>query len=271
MYTAQPIEKNITLPLLKDLKQRGEKAVCLTAYDYSFAALLEKCGVEIVLVGDSLGMVIQGHNSTLPVTVDDMAYHAKAVGNGLNHSLLMVDMPFGSLNSAQQTLDNACHIIKQSNAQVIKLEGGAAQLKNIELLSEHSIASCAHLGLQPQNVNKLGGYKVQGKHSDDAKAMLQNAKDMQQAGADILLLECVPSELAAEITNALEIPVIGIGAGVDCDAQVLVLQDMLGITQGYTPKFTKDFLAESGSIENAIKAYVEAVKNKTFPSPQHSF
>ena len=271
MYTAQPIDKKITLPYLKDLKQRGEKAVCLTAYDYSFSSLLEQCGVEIVLVGDSLGMVIQGHNSTLPVTVDDMAYHAKAVDKGLNNAMLMVDMPFGSLNSAQQTLDNACHIIKASNAEVIKLEGGAAQLKNIELLNQHSIASCAHLGLQPQKVNKLGGYKVQGKASDDAKKMLSDALDMQQAGADILLLECVPSELAGEITASLDIPVIGIGAGVDCDAQVLVLQDMLGITQGYTPKFTHNFLAESGSIEQAIKAYVEAVKNKTFPDQQHSF
>ncbi len=271
MYSAKPINKNITLPLLKEYKKRGEKFVCLTAYDYSFSCLLEKCGVEVVLVGDSLGMVIQGHNSTLTVSVEDMAYHAKAVNKGLKHSLLMVDMPFGSLNSAQQTLDNACTIIKQSDAQIIKLEGGSAQLKNIELLTQHSIASCAHLGLQPQNVTKMGGYKVQGKNTDDAKAMLEQAKNMQQAGADILLLECVPSELAGDITQALDIPVIGIGAGNQCDAQVLVLQDMLGITQGYTPKFTKDFLSESGSIEKAIKAYVEAVKNKSFPTQEHSF
>ena len=271
MYSSKALEKKITIPLLKEYKKRGEKFVCLTAYDYSFASLLEKCGVEVVLVGDSLGMVIQGHNSTLPVTVDDMAYHAKAVNKGLNHTLLMVDMPFGSLNSAQQTLENACTIIKQSDAQIIKLEGGEAQLKNIELLKQHSIPSCAHLGLQPQSVNTLGGYKVQGKNTDDAKAMLEQAQNMQLEGADILLLECVPSELAGEITQALEIPVIGIGAGNQCDAQVLVLQDMLGITQGYTPKFTKDFLRDSDSIEGAIKAYVEAVKNKSFPTQDHSF
>jgi len=271
MYSAKALDKNITLPLLKEYKKRGEKFVCLTAYDYSFACLLEKCGVEVVLVGDSLGMVIQGHSSTLPVTVNDMAYHAKAVNKGLTHSLLMVDMPFGSLNSAQQTLDNATSIIKQSDAQVIKLEGGPAQLKNIELLNQHSIASCAHLGLQPQSVNKLGGYKVQGKSDNDAQAILEQAHNMQQAGADILLLECVPSDLAKDITQQLDIPVIGIGAGNHCDAQVLVLQDMLGITQGYTPKFTKDFLAESGSIELAIKAYVEAVKNNQFPTQDHSF
>ncbi len=271
MYSATTLDQNITIPLLKSYKERGEKFVCLTAYDYSFARLLEKCGVEVVLVGDSLGMVIQGHNSTLPVSVDDMAYHAKAVNQGLNHALLMVDMPFGSLNSAQQTLDNACTIIKQSDAQVIKLEGGPAQLKNIELLSQHSIATCAHLGLQPQNVTKMGGYKVQGKTPKEAKAMLEQAKDMQQAGADLLLLECVPGALAKEISTTLEIPVIGIGAGCDCDAQVLVLHDMLGITQGHTPKFTKNFLAESTGIEHAIKTYVEAVKNTTFPTQEYSF
>lgn len=169
MYSAKSLDKKITIPLLKEFKKRGEKFVCLTAYDYSFACLLEKCGVEVVLVGDSLGMVIQGRNSTLPVSVNDMAYHASAVNKGLNHSLLMVDMPFGSLNSAQQTLDNACTIIKQSDAQVIKLEGGDAQLKNIELLKQHSIPTCAHLGLQPQSVNMMGGYKVQGKDSAQAK------------------------------------------------------------------------------------------------------
>lgn len=271
MSTAQPLDKKITIPLLKDFKTRGEKFVCLTAYDYSFACLLEECGVEVVLVGDSLGMVIQGHNNTLAVTVDAMAYHAKAVNKGLKHSFLMVDMPFGSLNSAQQTLDNACTIMKQSDAQMIKLEGGGAQLKNIELLKQHSIPSCAHLGLQPQSVHTLGGYKVQGKNVNDAKAMLEHAKNMQQAGADVLLLECVPSKLAAEITASLDIPVIGIGAGNQCDAQVLVLQDMLGISQGYTPKFTKNFLKDSGSIKNAIKSYVAAVKNNSFPTQQHSF
>ncbi len=271
MTSAKPLSRKITLPLLKDYKSRGEKFTCLTAYDYSFATLLEKCGVEMVLVGDSLGMVIQGHDTTLPVTVNNMIYHGKAVKKGLQHSMLMMDMPFGSLNSTQQTLDNASEILKQTDAQIVKLEGGASQLKHIEALSHYSIPSCAHLGLQPQSVHKMGGYKVQGKVKESADAMLELALNMQQAGTDMLLLECVPSALAATITDALEIPVIGIGAGNQCDAQVLVLHDMLGITQGKSPKFTKNFLAESGSIENAIKAYIKAVKNGTFPTAEHSF
>lgn len=271
MYTAQALSSNITIPKLKALKQRGEKFTCLTAYDYSFAQLLEKCGVEVVLVGDSLGMVIKGHNTTLPVTIDDMIYHGKAVNRGLKHSMLMLDMPFGSLNSTQQTLDNASALMKQAGAQIVKLEGGAAQLEQIEALAQYSIPSCAHLGLQPQNIHKMGGYKVQGKAADEAQAMLDLALELEQAGTDILLLECVPNELAGEITKSLQIPVIGIGAGNQCDAQVLVLHDMLGITPGKPTKFSHNFLAESGSVEAAIKAYVEAVKNGDFPTLAHSF
>lgn len=272
MYSAQAINNKITLPVLQDYKKRGEKFVCLTAYDYSFAHLMEQCGVEVVLVGDSLGMVIQGQSTTLPVTMDDMLYHSRAVSKGLNHSLLMVDMPFGSLNSTQQTLDNASQIFKQSDAQVVKLEGGDAQLKHIEILAQYNIPSCAHLGLQPQNVHKMGGYKVQGKQDEDAKHMLDQALAVQSAGTDLLLLECVPKDLAAEITQSLDIPVIGIGAGVDCDAQVLVMHDMLGIKHGGSnPKFVQNFMQGCDSIEQAIKAYVEAVKNKTFPSLEHSF
>lgn len=271
MYSAEPLKTGISLPLLKDFKRRGEKFVCLTAYDYSFAQLIERCGVEVILVGDSLGMVIQGHSTTLPVTVKDMIYHGKAVKKGLKHSMLMIDMPFGSLNSNQQTLDNATDILKQTGAQIVKLEGGSAQLKHIELLNQHGIPTCAHLGLQPQSVHKMGGYKVQGKKQDDAKAMLNLALELEQTGADLLLLECVPQQLANDITQALKIPVIGIGAGAGCDAQVLVLQDILGLTPGKTPKFTHNFMSDHDTIEAAIKAYVEAVKNGSFPTDAHSF
>lgn len=271
MYSDKPLTSKITLPLLKDYKKRGEKFTCLTAYDYSFAKLMEQCGVEVVLVGDSLGMVIQGHETTLPVSIDDMIYHGQAVNRGLNNSMLMIDMPFGSLNSSQQALDNATKIIQKTHAQIVKLEGGATQLKHIELLSQYGIPSCAHLGLQPQSVHKMGGYKVQGKQADDAKEMLDLAIALQQAGTDILLLECVPKDLAGQITNALDIPVIGIGAGNQCDAQVLVIQDILGLTQGSAPKFTHNFLADSGHIQGAIQNYIKAVKNGEFPSEQHSF
>jgi len=271
MYTPKPLDKKITLPYLNALKQKGEKFACLTAYDYSFARLLEKAGVEVILVGDSLGMVIQGHDTTIPVSVDDIEYHAAAVNRGLNHAMLMVDMPFGSLNSQQQALDNASRLLKSTAAQVVKLEGGITQIKTVETLSKYNIPVCAHLGLQPQSVHKMGGYRVQGREHDSAVAMKDTSLQLQEAGADLLLLECVPSSLAAEITHLLQIPVIGIGAGAECDGQILVVQDILGITDGKIPSFAKDFMRDHDDITQAISAYVSEVKNRTFPDESQCF
>ncbi len=271
MYSPKPLDKKVTVPYLNALKQRGEKFACLTAYDYSFARLLEKAGVEVILVGDSLGMVIQGFDTTLPVSLDDIEYHAAAVNRGLKHAMLMVDMPFGSLNSQQQALDNASRLIKSTHAQVVKLEGGITQIKTVETFRKFSIPVCAHLGLQPQTVHKMGGYKVQGREHDSAVEMKDTALQLQEVGADLLLLECVPAELAVEITHLLQIPVIGIGAGVGCDGQILVLQDMLGITSGKKPSFSKNYMQEHGDIDQAVNAYVSEVKSKAFPDASHCF
>jgi 3-methyl-2-oxobutanoate hydroxymethyltransferase len=271
MYIPKPLEDRITVPYLKKLKQQGEKFACLTAYDYSFARLVEQCGVEVVLVGDSLGMVIQGHDTTLSVTLEEISYHATMVKAGLNNTMLMLDMPFGSLNSPQQALDNASQLLKTTQGQVVKLEGGATQLKTVEILSKFGIASCAHLGLQPQLVHKMGGYRVQGKNRAAADQMIETARDLEQAGADLLLLECVPAALAAEITRTLEIPVIGIGAGVDVDGQILVLHDILNVTEGKKPKFSKNFMQGQPSIQAAVSRYVSEVKRGQFPDQSHSF
>lgn len=271
MYIPKPLEDRITVPYLKKLKQQGEKFACLTAYDYSFARLVEQCGVEVVLVGDSLGMVLQGHDTTLSVTLEDISYHATSVKAGLDNTMLMLDMPFGSLNSPQQALDNASQLLKATQGQVVKLEGGATQLKTVEILSKFGIASCAHLGLQPQLVHKMGGYRVQGKNKAAADQMLETARDLEQAGADLLLLECVPAALAANITRTLEIPVIGIGAGVDVDGQILVLHDILNVTEGKKPKFSKNFMQGQPSIQAAVSRYVSEVKRGQFPDQSHSF
>lgn len=261
----------ITLPHLRGLKKNGEKIACLTAYDASFAALLEQSGVEIVLVGDSLGMVIQGHDSTLPVTVDDMVYHCRQVRRGGQRLLRVADMPFMSYAQPADALRNAARLMGEGGAQMVKLEGGAWLLETVRLLTERGIPVCGHLGLTPQAVHQLGGYRVQGRDEKNASRIRQEALDLQAAGAALLVLECVPARLAAEISGELEIPVIGIGAGVDCDGQVLVVYDMLGITPGKPPSFVKNFLAGRDSIPAALRAYVEAVKSRTFPSLAHSF
>jgi 3-methyl-2-oxobutanoate hydroxymethyltransferase len=271
MYLPKPLEDNITVPYLKKLKLQGEKFACLTAYDYSFARLVEQCGVEVVLVGDSLGMVIQGHDTTLSVTLDEIKYHAITVKAGLNNAMLMLDMPFGSLNSPQQALDNASDLLKATEGQVVKLEGGATQLKTVEILAKFGIATCAHLGLQPQLVHKMGGYRVQGKAKDAADQMIETATALEQAGADLLLLECVPASLAANITEKLEIPVIGIGAGPDVDGQILVLHDILNVTDGKKPRFSKNFMQGQSSIQSAVSRYVTEVKRGQFPDQSHSF
>ncbi len=261
----------ITTTRLKKMKQGGEKIACLTAYDASFAHILDAAGVEILLVGDSLGMVIQGQETTLPVSLDEMIYHTRAVRTGSEKALLMVDMPFMADATPEQALHSAGRLMKEGGAQMVKLEGGSVLLETVQALAARGIPVCSHLGLLPQSVHKQGGYRVQGRDEAGALAMIGDASALEAAGADMLLLECVPATLAAEISRAVEIPVIGIGAGPDVDAQVLVLYDMLGITPGKRPSFSHDFLADGGDISAAIAAYVQAVKGGSFPTAAHSF
>ncbi|MDH5516592.1 MAG: 3-methyl-2-oxobutanoate hydroxymethyltransferase [Gammaproteobacteria bacterium] len=261
----------VTVRKLLQMKADKEKIVCLTAYDVSFAKLLDAAGVDVVLVGDSLGMVMQGLDNTLAVTMDDMVYHSRCVAKGLERALLMVDMPFMSHITPQIALQNAGRLMKESAAHIVKLEGGSEQQEVVTALTSNGIPVCAHLGLQPQRVHKLGGYRVQGREADRAERMLKEASILEQAGADVLLLECVPAALATKITEAVSIPVIGIGAGTDVDGQILVLQDILGITPGRAPKFSKDFMQGADSIQTAIQNYVDAVKARTFPQQEHIF
>lgn len=271
MSTQTDTRHKVTVRRLAEMKQAKEKIACLTAYDASFAQLLEKNGVDIVLVGDSLGMVIQGEETTLPVSVEDMLYHTQCVAKGLNNALLITDMPFLSFTSEEEAVLNAGLFMKQGGAHMVKLEGGADQVDTVAALNKNGIPVCAHLGLQPQYVHKIGGYRVQGRDDVAADKMLKDALVLRDAGADLMLLECVPESLAAKITDALDIPVIGIGAGADCDGQILVLYDILDISFGIRPKFSKNFMASSGSIEEAIQQYVSAVKNKAFPAAEHVF
>jgi 3-methyl-2-oxobutanoate hydroxymethyltransferase len=259
-----------TLYTLQALKQDGEKFVCITAYDALFASLVSKAGAELVLVGDSLGMVLQGHDSTLPVTMDDMVYHMQCVKRGNRGALLMADLPFMSYASEAQTLENAARLMR-AGAQVVKLEGGAWIAETTRLLTERGIPVCAHMGLTPQSVNRIGGHRVQGRNPDAANTILEEALLLESQGANLLLLECIPASLAQRISKQLTIPVIGIGAGPDVDGQIMVLHDVLGISP-ITPKFVKNFLPESGSgISGAVEAYVRAVKNGSFPGPEHSY
>ena len=261
----------VTVTSLLRHKQAGEKFTMLTAYDASFAAVVDQAGVDIILVGDSLGMVVQGHDSTVPVKVDEILYHTRCVSTSCQRAMVMADMPFMSFRDVPLALDNATRFMQDGGAQAVKLEGGGHVLPVVEALAKYGIPVCAHLGLQPQYVNKLGGYRVQGRDKASAKRMLHEARTMQDSGADMLLLECVPAELAKEISQSLTIPTIGIGAGADCDAQVLVVYDLLGISVGKIPKFARNFLADTGSIQAAIAAYVQAVKTGGFPAAEHTF
>ncbi len=263
--------ESVTVSTLLEMKQKRQKITSLTAYDYSFAQQLERADVDVVLVGDSLGMVVQGKGTTLPVTLDEMIYHARMVGRGLSRALLLVDMPFMSYATPEQALHNGGRLMKEAGAQMVKLEGGVDQVETVTLLVSRNIPVCAHLGLQPQSVHRLGGYKVQGRERDAAQQMISDALALEQAGASMLVLECVPSTLAAEITAALGIPVIGIGAGVECDGQVLVLYDMLGVTSGQIPRFVKNFMQEGGSVTAALSAFVSAVREQRFPAEEHGF
>ncbi|MCW8918198.1 MAG: 3-methyl-2-oxobutanoate hydroxymethyltransferase [Gammaproteobacteria bacterium] len=262
---------SITVSTLQQLKQRGEKFAALTAYDASFAQLIDEAGVEVLLVGDSLGMVVQGRESTIPVTVDEMVYHSSLVARAAKRALVVSDLPFMSYATTEQALTSAARLMKEGGARMVKLEGGALRLDTVRRLAENGVPVCAHLGLLPQSVHKLGGYKIQGREAAVAEQMVADARALQQAGADLLVLECVPRTLAGEITAALTIPVIGIGAGAATDGQVLVLYDMLGITPGKRPSFSHDFLAEAGSVRGAITAYASQVKAGTFPAAQHGF
>lgn len=263
--------KTVTVATLKNMKKSGEKIACLTAYDASFGALLDAAGVDVVLVGDSLGMVIQGRDSTLPVTMDHMVYHAAAVSRSCQRALRMVDMPFMSYAAIDHALVNAARLMQEGGAHMVKLEGTANQSDVVRRLNDCGIPVCAHLGLRPQFVHKLGGYRVQGRETDSASQLRDDAAKLEQAGADALLLECVPTALASEITAHVGIPVIGIGAGAGCDGQVLVLYDMLGITPGKRPRFSKDFLAGNASITAALAAYIADVKARRFPAAEHGF
>ncbi len=264
-------EPPVNVSTLRKMKQDGEPIACLTAYDASFAVLVDAAGTDLVLVGDSLGMVVQGHDTTVPVTVNDIIYHCRTVARGLRRAFLVADMPFMSYTEPGQALDNAVRLMQEGGAMMVKLEGGDDQVQIVEHLARHDIPVCAHLGLKPQSVHKIGGFRVQGREPDKAKEMLDAARRLQDVGADIVLLECVPNEAGKRITEALEVPVIGIGAGPDVDGQILVLYDVLDITQGRTPRFVKNFQAGHDSPLAALQAYVRAVKEKAYPEPEHCF
>lgn len=261
----------VNVGTLQDMKAEKEPIACITAYDASFAVLVDSAGVDLVLVGDSLGMVVQGHDTTVPVTVDDIVYHCRSVARRLQRPFLVADMPFMSYANPEQALDNAVRLMQEGGAMMIKLEGGDSQINIVEHLARHDIAVCAHLGLKPQSVHKLGGFKVQGRDSNAAEQMVKSALKLQDVGADIVLLECVPNELGKAVTEALDIPVIGIGAGPQVDGQILVLYDILNITQGRVPRFVKDFMAGQDSPMAAIEAYVAAVKDRSYPAAEHCF
>ena len=263
--------KRITISDLKRMQAAAEKIAVITAYDAGFTRLAEAAGVDVILVGDSLGMVVQGHDTTLPVTVEQMVYHTGLVARVSQRSLLVADMPFMSHGTCDQALDTAGRLMKEGGAHMVKLEGGRAQVDTVRHLTERAVPVCAHLGLLPQSIHQLGGYRVQGRDGADARNLLNDARMMQDAGAQMLVLECIPALLAQEITNALDIPVIGIGAGAACDGQVLVLHDILGITPGKPPSLSKNFMPGAGSIEAAIKAYVDAVRTGSFPTAEHTF
>jgi len=261
--------KTTTISNLNAMKAAGDKFAVITAYDYTFSRLIETAGIEVTLVGDSLGNVIQGRDSTIPVTIDEMAYHTEIVKRGNSRTLLMTDMPFMSYATENQAMDNAA-VLMQAGAQMVKLEGGEWLAETVYMLTERGIPVCGHVGLTPQSVHKLGGYRVHGKEEDAAQQMIDEAVILQEAGADLIVVECVPSSLGRDLSAALTIPVIGIGAGPDTDAQVLVLQDMLGISQRL-PKFSKNFLADNSSIQEAIIAYGNDVRSGAFPAPEHCF
>ena len=260
----------VTISKLQEMRQVGEKIAVLTAYDASFAALMDQAGVDVILIGDSLGNIVQGETSTLPVTIEHMVYHTSCVAKGQASAFLIADMPFGSYSTPEQAMQNAAQLMR-AGAHMVKLEGGAWLAETVKFLVERSVPVCAHLGLLPQSVHTLGGFKVQGKSTESAQTLINDAKALQDAGAQLLVLEAIPSELGKKVTESIQIPTIGIGAGPDCSGQVLVMHDMLGAFPGRSPKFVKNFLSGQSSIEEAFKCYVQEVKTGKFPGPEHCF
>ena len=261
----------ITVSTLNKMKQAGEKIAMLTCYEASFASLMSDAGVDMLLVGDSLGMTVQGHDSTLPVTLADMVYHTRAVVRGNKNAMIVTDLSFGSFQQSKEQAFAAAVELMQAGAHMVKLEGGVWMAETTEFLQMRGIPVCAHIGLTPQSVNAFGGYKVQGKGDVAAQALLADAQAHADAGAALVLMECVPAALAAEVTRSISCPTIGIGAGVDCDGQVLVMHDMLGVFPGKTARFVRNFMQGQDSIQAAVSAYVEAVKKSEFPAAEHQF
>jgi 3-methyl-2-oxobutanoate hydroxymethyltransferase len=261
----------VTLTTLARMKEEGERIACLTCYDASFAALVDEADTDVALVGDSLGMVIQGYDTTVPVTMEQIVYHCRAVARGLNRPFLMADLPFMSYPSKEQALTNSVRLMQEGGAKMVKLESGAGQTEIVEFLATHDIAVCAHLGLKPQSVHKSGGFRVQGRDKDAGERMLHDAKNLESAGADMLLLECIPTELGRAVTASVQVPVIGIGAGPHTDGQILVLYDVLDITSGRKPRFVRNFMADAGTNLQALKNFVAAVKKREYPAAEHSF
>jgi 3-methyl-2-oxobutanoate hydroxymethyltransferase len=268
---AKPVvTKAVTIPSLNAMRAAGTKIAMLTCYDASFAALMDRCGVEILLIGDSLGMVCNGHHSTLPVTVAEVAYHTGAVARGNKSAMVLADMPFGSYATPESAFHNAVTLM-QAGAHMVKLEGGAWLADTVRFLTDRAVPVCAHLGLTPQSVHQLGGYKVQGKTTESADQLKADAKLLQASGAAMLVLEAIPTALGKEVTELLAIPTIGIGAGPDCSGQVLVMHDLLGVFPGRKARFVKNFMEGQTSIDAAVSAYVAAVKDGSFPATEHCF
>jgi 3-methyl-2-oxobutanoate hydroxymethyltransferase len=262
----------VTVPEIHAMKQRGEKITCLTAYDYSFARILDGAGVDILLVGDSLGCVVQGHETTLPVTMDEMIYHTRTVVRGRKRALVVGDMPFLSFQvSKEQAILNAGRFLQEAGAEAVKLEGGVAMRDTLEAIVQIGIPVMGHIGLTPQSVHRFGGYKIQGKNKDRRETILNDAVAVQESGAFAVVLEGMPTELAKEITARLTIPTIGIGAGMHCDGQVLVIHDMLGLFDDFKPKFVKRYAELKGVMTNAVKNFIAEVREQKFPGKEHSF
>lgn len=275
MYTQLQLRDSarppVTLTTLAKMRADGEPIAALTCYDASFAVLVDEANADIVLVGDSLGMVIQGHDTTVPVNMDQMVYHTKAVARGTHRPFLVSDLPFMSYTSPEQALTNSVRLMQEGGARMVKLESGAEQLRIVEFLTDHDIPVCAHLGLRPQSVHKTGGFRVQGRQQEAAARIVQESRDLQEAGADIVLLECVPNEVGQAVTQSLQVPVIGIGAGPHVSGQIQVLYDVLDITPGRKPRFVRNFQQGLDSPLAALKAYVAAVKSREYPAAEHCF
>ena len=260
----------ITTATLLKMKQQGQKISTITAYDASFAKLFDQAGIHAILIGDSLGMVLQGNTDTIPVSIDDMTYHTQCVHNGVEDTLIISDMPFMSYATKEQCFENASKLMR-AGANMVKMEGGSWLVDSIKGLVERGVPVCGHLGLTPQSVHLLGGFKVQGREETQALAIIEQAKELEEAGVQLLVLECIPSSLGKAISEAVSIPTIGIGAGKDTDGQILVMHDALGISCSYMPKFSRNFLVDTGDIKKAIGLYISEVSNGNFPGPEHIF